>query len=486
MTNTNVHRTRAGFPAIAVTLLAALMVLAVPAAFAGSASASSPGSAPLTIWAYGAVKTVNFQGVSSAGWQYSGNATYGYSVILNQTNTTGSDFELTVNRTMGAMFQVHYCYPNCNSPKYYGNVSDHIYETVDAAANFTGAGFVDENGAAVAAIALNNSQSHLRANLTESSNTYIPGLGGLVAPRSHYLAVNVVASSTVDFMPGLGILPVNLSSAQNWNSTAGFVAQAAASYAYYLSSAGPFHSGHFGPVTGNLSVPASGNVSLIGSYSPADTTVLGGITYPEVALKVVGPFSVREGFILLPNSANLFGGASDQPWGAQNGTASASMSYLDARASLGGHLGIGASQWIYNSSTLGPSSALAGTSGPSDISSFLQPATDAAPTTTVQGQPESVSGAQAQQACLLTGSGCPAGNSLPGTGFHGIVGLLAIGVVLIVVVSVIALVVERRRMPPPTYPNAALYPPGHVRPAVRASPTTPPEPAEDDPLRNLW
>jgi len=461
------------------------MVLAVPAAFMGAASASSPSATPLTIWAYGAVKTVTFQGDSSTGWQYSGNATYGYSVILNQTNTTGSDFQLTVNRTMGAMFQVHYCYPNCNSPKYYGNVSDHIYETVDAAANFTGAGFVYENGAAVAAIALNNSQSHLRANLTESSNTYIPGLGGLVAPRSHYLGVNVVASSTVEFTPGLGILPVNLSSTQSWNSSAGFVAQAAASYAYFLSSAGPFHSAHVGPVSGNLSVPASGNVSLFGSYSPVNTTVLGGIAYPEVALKIVGPFSVREGFILLPNSANLFGGASDQPWGAQNGSASASMSYLDARASLGGHLGIGASQWVYDSSTLGPSSAVPETSGPADISSFAQPATDAAPTTTVQGQPESVAGALGQQACLLTGSGCPAGNSLPGTGLHGIVGLLAIGVVLIVVVLVIALVAERRRMPPPTYPNAALYPPGNVRPTSRAPPT-PAEPAEDDPLRNLW
>jgi hypothetical protein len=485
VTNTPTHRTSTRFITLVVPVLAALMVLSLPAGIA-SAAAAPAATAPQTIWAYGAVQTVDFHGTSSSGWEYSGNATYGYSVILNQTNTTASSFELTVNRTMGALFQVHYCYPNCNAPKFFGNISDHIYETDAAAANFTTAGVVYENGASVAAIALNNSQSHLRANLTETSSSYVPGLIGLPVARSHYLGVNVHAASSVDLTPGLGLLPISLTSAQSWNSSAAFRAQAAVTYAYYESSVGPLRSVQVGPVAGNFSVPSSGNVSLFGSYSPADTATLGGISYSEVALKVVGPFSVREGFILLPSSADLFGGGSGQPWGTQNGSASATMSYLDARLTVGGHLGIGASQWVYDSSTLGPSTTLASPGGPSKLSTFAQSATDAAPTTTIQGEPESVAGAQGQQSCLLSGAGCPA-NSSPGTtSLHGIVGLLAVGVVVIVVVSVIVLVTERRRMPPPAYPNAGLYPPGNTGAAPRPAPTNPPPPAEDDPLRNLW
>jgi hypothetical protein len=485
VTNSQAHRSRAEYHAILVPVVAALILLALPAGLAGATLAPTL-SATQSTWAYGAVKTVDFQGLSASGWQYSGNATYGYSVILNQTNTSATSFELTVNRTMGALFQVHYCSPNCKSPKYFGNVSDHVFETIQATANFTSAGTVDENGASVAAFALNNSQSHLRANVTESESSFLPGLLGLGATRSHYLGANVVASSKVEFTPGLGILPAALSNAQSWNSSAAFTAQADASYAYFVSTVGPLRSVQIGPVTGNYSVPTSGIVSLFGSYSPANSTVLGGIAYSEVTLRIVGPFAVREGFLLVPSSADLFAGGSSQPWGAQNGSASATMGFLDVRPNVGGHFGIGASQWVYGSSTLGPDSGLMGPGGAPELSTFAQPSTDAAPTTTVQGEPESVAGAQGQEGCLLAGSGCPSVTGPATSGLHQIVGLLAVGVLVIVVVSVVVLVVERRRMPPPAYPNAGLYPPGPVRPGARASPTSPPEPAEEDPLRNLW
>ncbi|MGA8276320.1 MAG: hypothetical protein WB852_08530 [Thermoplasmata archaeon] len=472
---------------VGAVILAILMALVIPAGLAGAVPVPAS-STPQTIWAYGAVKTVNFQGTSQTGWEYSGNATYGFSVILNQTNTSANGFELTVNRTMGALFQVHYCYPSCQSPRYFGNVSDHVYETVVASANLTSAGAVDENGTAVPAIALNNSQSHLRANATEVSNSYLP-LSLLVSTpvaRSHYLGANVVASSTVDLSPGLGILPVDLSAAQSWNSTSQFTSLTAASYLYYESRTGPLGTSVVGPLLGDFSVPASGNVSLYGSTSPAHSINLGGVAYPEVSLKVVGPFAMREGFILLPATADLFGGGA-LPWTAQqNGTATATMSYLDARASQGGHLGIGASEWVYDSSTLGPASTVAGLSGVTQLASSSTDTPDAAPPTTVQGSPESVPTAASQQNCLLTGGGCPAGNSLGGSGFRGLVGLLGVGVILVVVIAVVLLVAERRRMPPPTYPNAALYPPGNSRPGARAPSGPPPPPAEDDPLRNLW
>jgi hypothetical protein len=484
--NRNSTHNRA-MPAAGMVVLTLLLAMFMSAGFAGATSLATS-SSPQTIWAYGAVKTVDFQGTSQGGWQYSGNATYGFSVILNQTNTSATSFELSANRTMGALFQVHYCYPNCQSPHYFGNLTDHLYETIAASSNLTNAGLVYEGGVPVSAIALNNSQSHLRANVTESSSSYLPtalGLGPAVS-RSNYLGANVVASSAVDLTPGLGILPVDLSAAQSWNSSAQFNAHAAASFDYYYRFAGPHASGAIGPLHGNLSVPSSGTVSLYGSYSPANTITLGGVTYPEVALKLVGPFAVREGFLLLPATTDLFGG-SGQPWGTQqNGSATASMSYLDARASEGGHLGIGASEWGFDSSTLNPASVASGGSSPALLSTYAGPAPDSAPATTLQGMPETVSSATAQQSCLVTGGGCPSANGPTASGLRGLVGLLAVGVVLVVVVLAVVLVAERRRMPPPTYPNAALYPPGTTRPGVRTPPSNPSAPPEDDPLRNLW
>jgi hypothetical protein len=474
-------------PMLAAAVVAVLVVLALPIGVAG-ASPSPAASTSQTLWAYGAVRTVDFSGTSESGWQYAGNATYGFSVILSQTNTSANGIELTVNRTMGALFSEHYCYPSCQSPRYFGNLTDHVYETLVASANLTSAGTVDENGPTVAAIALNDSHSYLKANVTEASSSYLPTILGLGAPiaRSHYLGANVVATSTVSFSPGLGILPDDLSTAQSWNASAAYVAHVAATYTYYDSLTVGGRPIVIGPVVGNLSVPAMGSVSLYGNFTPSDTVNLGGVVYPEVSIKVVGPFDVREGFILVPRASDLFGGSA-LPWGAhENGTATATMSYLDVRASQGGHLGIGGSAWVYDSSTLGPSSGIPGSSGVAQLTSATGPGSDAAPPTVVQGEPESVPAAQSQQACLLTGAGCPTGGSNGPVALHGLVGLLAVGVVVVVVIAAVLLIAERRRMPPPAYPNAALYPPGATPPGSRASPTTPSPPPEDDPLRNLW
>jgi hypothetical protein len=484
MTNTRSPGRTRKTPILGAVVLAGLMLLTLPAGLASASSA--PANAPAqTLWAYGAVQTVLFSGDSLSGWwDYSGSATYGYSVILNQTNLSATSIELTANRTMGAEFQIQYCHPNCKNPVFYGNETDHLYETIAASAILSTNGEVMENGVPVSALALNSSESSLHANLTESGASYRP-IAGIIGERSHYLAANVVASSTVTFAPGLGILPTVLSAGQSWNSSSQFTAHESAAYEYYGAARGPLASGKIGPVNGNFSIPANGTVALYGTYAPSNTVVLGGVTYPEVALRVVGPFTVREGFILVPSATDLFGGGT-QPWGPQeNGSATATMSYLDARAVEGRHLGIGASQWVYDSSTIDPNSTNSVLPGTSGISAAESAVTEGAPATTVQGVPETVATAQSQQGCLVFGSGCPTGSPSP-AGLHGLVGLLAVGVVVILIVAVVVLVSERRRMPPPAYPNAALYPPGNSPLSGRGAPGAPPPPAEDDPLQNLW
>ena len=93
-------RTRLGaLTTIAAVATALLMVFVLPL---GTAAAASPELTPgpaYTLWAYGVVRTVDFSGSSAQGYSYQGNATYGYSVILDQTNFSHS-FEISANRTI--------------------------------------------------------------------------------------------------------------------------------------------------------------------------------------------------------------------------------------------------------------------------------------------------------------------------------------------------------------------------------------------------
>jgi hypothetical protein len=487
---------------VASTLLVAFMVFVLSSpALAGATNVPQAGTTH-TVWAYGYVRSVSVGPFHTAtGWVYQGDATVGYAVILNQTNTSATVFGLGVERTMGVSFFVEFCRPSCASPTSYANLSFHLWEVTDSRANFTTLGTVTENGAAVPAIALLNSSSSVHANLTESAHSALPGVGatamGGMVDRSKYLSAAVSSASNVTFASPLGLIPLNLGSAQTWTSASTFNASGSANYAYYYhGTGGPTGNQTTGPVSGQLNFSPSGNVTIQGSYSPADSVTFGGVTYPAIRLTITGPFSVREGFILIPSSADLFA-ASNEPWGSeQNGTAKVTMSSLDARASAGGHLGIAASSWAYNSASANPADSLATSSAIAEASpavAEVSPAVAASnpiSNTTIQGTPESVAQAQSNQACLTSGVGCPppAGGATP----RGLLTTVGVVIVVAVVGALIALVLvaERRRLPPPAYPNANLYPPGAVavvrqRPPARPG-ETPPPPAEEDPLDHLW
>jgi hypothetical protein len=337
------------------------------------------------------------------------------------------------------------------------------------------------------AVGLLNSSSRLVANVTESGGyTWPSALTGLDVSRSAYLSAQVVGHTAVSFAPALGLFPANLTGPQTWNSSAAFTADAAAQWSYYLAASGPAgtttvtHAGMF-------DVPVQGNVTLQGNYSPLDDVTLGGVAYPAIQLTVTGPFSIREGVILLPSSADIFGGGST-PWqGNETSTASASMSAVDARLTAGGHFGLGASAMVFRASGQNPANSLASVGGQSaGVTSDLSSGVDQAPTTTVQAEPENVSQAVAQQGCFVSGASCPSASG-PAASVRGLLGLAIIGAVVVVVVGSLVLVAERRRMPPPPYPNATLYPPGGSSSAIRgAAPKDPPPPQEDDPLGNLW
>jgi hypothetical protein len=463
---------------IAAVAASFLMVLVVPV---GGAVAASPNITPgpsYTLWAYGAIRTVDFSGVSARGWAYQGSATYGYSVIFDQTNLTSDTFELTANRTMGAALSVEYCETSCKSPSVTATINYRAWEAVDAWANFTTDGTVFENGVATPALALMNSHSTVVGNLTDSAKGPV---------RSGYLSAAVSASANVAFATPLGLIPDNLQSGVSWNSTSEFNASGEYALTYFYHYQGTIVNTTVGPETTSGQVARSGNVSVVGSVRPGSVS-LDKTPYENVSLLVLGPFDAREGFLLVPSEADLFASAPSGTAGEQTGTAIAQMSSIDIRPGPGAHLGIGGSEWVYSASTLNPSVSSIG-SAPEGSGGVTQLAAgaDNVSSTPVQGVPIPVDQASQYQNCFVSGAGCPSGAAPRLIPFVGI----GAAVVVIAVVALAVVVVQRRRVPPPSYPNAKLYPPGSPTPgrppgAGQAPSPPPPPPAEDDPLSNLW
>ncbi len=459
---------------------AVLVVCSVPVvAAAPGTSALTAGSAS-TVWAYGGVRNVSFSGPSAVkGWAYQGSATYGYTVVLNQTNLTSTTFELSANRTMGASLMIRYCTPNCKSPVATVSLGYRAWESDDDWANFTTAGTVYENGVATAAIALNNSHSTLLGSLNDTA----------VWPQhSDLLQVGVSSSASVQFAPALGLIPDSLAPGASWNATSAFSATGSYLLSYYYHHVGPLGGNvTFGPGTLSGNVGGSGNVSVIGSAAPGHVK-LGGASYDDLSLEVLGPFSVREGFILVPAQVDLFGGSDESPLQNASGASTAEMTSIYARPTVGGHLGIVGSEWTFVSSALNPGVAavLPSTAAGAGITE-LASGSDNVGTTTVQGVPMSVPAAQGVRGCLVTGGGCPSSGSV-GAFLDSVV--IVGGVLVAAVVASLVIVTERRRMPPPPRPYAGLYPPVVTMPGTAAAGggqnPPPPPPPEDDPLSHLW
>ena len=489
---------------VASIVLVVLMVFVLTPSMAAGSTGAATASAPTGQWAYGYLHNYPVGPKSAfAGWTYEGNVVIGYSVILSESpsKTNASVFELTVHRTMGVQFSVKFCSPSCSSPTEYAYLFYRAWETTDSFANLTTAGTVVlQNGSSVGAVALLNSSSLLRANLTETSSSALLSPGGGLIDRSAYLSANVTSLARIAFTPSLGLFPLAAGpNSTGWSSSSAFGASGSFSFAYYHFAEGPLGNGTIARSLGPYTITPSGNVTLFGNYTPSETQVFSGITYPALQLTIVSntAFSVREGFILVPAQADLFGSASE-PWsGNESGISQATMAALDVRpladGTVNGHIGIGASRWNFASSTANPAEGLLGSStmlgstmGPLTASPSATGTQNTLANTPVQGSPEQVNQATINNQCLLAGLSCPTAS---GTGpvRNGLLTVGALAVVATIIAAVLIVAVsERRRLPPPAYPNARLYPPGAAgtAPPKPGSPT--PSRPEDDPLDHLW
>ena len=202
-----------------------------------------------------------------------------------------------------------------------------------------------------------------------------------------------------------------------------------------------------------------GTLRSTGLTPPEGTISVGGLTYPAITLTVIGPFSVREGVIFIPSTIDLFGPSNPTWAGNASGATVAQQSDLDVRPLSDGQLDLAASSWRYNTNSVNPADAASADSAATALAPSVV-SSNPVSSTTVQGEPETALQSTTNQACLTGGSGCPQATLGPGP--HSLFGdVILIGAVASIGALVaIGVVARRRQLPPPSYPNAVLYPPG--------------------------
>ncbi len=472
-------RVRKGTVVTAVSVAVSFLTVCVPAV--GSASAATSDAATATAsWAYGAIHTGGGSGVEGA-YTFTSSETVGYAVVLNETQPSPGNYTIAANRTMGVLLSVEFCRPSCAHAVVTASELYHVWESIRATVDLTTDGTVTVGTTPTPALALASTSVAVTTGLVESVKVVDNG----TVLRSHNLTVALNASTSTTFTPALGLVPLRITGPNTyWNATSAFVTTGSASWSVVYAS---LFGGSFSK-NGTLVVTPSGAVTLSGSFL-GPTIRLGGTTYDQLGLSLVGPFALREGFLLIPDNANLLiNGAPD--WLSElvsvNGSANYSQERVDVASAptSGPHLGFGGSYVLWTSASANPALASALPAAEPAPAAAAQPSA-ASNATYVQSEPQTVPQAESYQHCLVSGVGCPVASSPRGIfGFLVVAGVVAVAALLAGVV-----VVERRRVPPPNYPNAALYPPGSPSgaPASALRPRTPPSPpAEDDPLGNLW
>ncbi len=478
--------------------MATLMVFAFLPAFAAASPSVNSGAPPVGSWAYGHVESVTVHPMYTAtGWEYEGSFSIGFSVIINETNqTAGPDtFGLAVYEAEGVALSLEFCKPDCGAPQQFANLSLHAWEKTNDWANFTTNGSVMENGQPTTALGILNANSQVRANLTETTFSALRlTASGPAVDRSKYLSAALASDASVAFSPELGLIPLNLLSLNpsnaTWTSTSNFTASGSVRSTYYFAFHGPVITNlTVGPTSTTENFAPNGSVSVVGSFASPNGVAFGSIgAFPAIRLVVAGPFTIREGIILVPEAADLLGTLTE-PWSSnQASAATVAISSFDFKPYYDGHLGLIASARTFTLSSENPANVTGQTENSTgELADVATPmSSNPVTSTTLQGEPETVGSAQTSSQCLLTGI-CPSSSASHILFAVAIAGVVVIGAVGLISVVVIA---DRRRIPSSSNPNARLYPPVAFPPAVgarQAGPGAPTKPAtEEDPLDNLW
>ena len=430
-----------------------LLGLAVVPTFAGALSPSTASSATAASVAAGCSAGSTNTGGQSGGssdtqWAYGGegysnwsfsfhnvtfsyNSTFGWTVIFTAVaNSTTGVTMLSEQRTLGITV-----WANLTTPKVSASYLYHAYEADGAFANVTNQSTVYVNGSPVAALGL------LNASVAACSTVHQAiSIANQTVTRNGYLNVNGTADAAVSFSPSLGLIPLNLSGVEQWNSssTATTAASWNVSYAYQELNGSSGTGSRVGSLSGSYPVEITG-YQFEARHAFWDQKPRTG-----VILIFEGPFNSYDGFILLPRGFDFFGTAVQgySPYGF--GTASIASENLYVSHGPGG-LAVTAADQSFAAANTG----MNGFMGPSTMV-----ASDAlnSPSATVYGQPMPVSQAQAidrsltSNPTLVTHSGPSHVSTVFGSGSERFAALVGAVVVTIVgVVALLAWVFSRRR-----------------------------------------
>jgi hypothetical protein len=443
-----------------------LAFVAVPA-LSGAASASPVMSAadtnPSTQWAYGG------QGWSNNTLQYGNvtitwDASFGWTVVFTLTPTSPGTWQLEEQRAVGITVAATYTGPVVQATYNY-----HAQEHDTAFANLTNLSTVYVNGQPVPALGIDNASAALNGSFSESASKTVHGL-----TASASLNVMGVAQASTSFTPSLGLIPLNLTGVDEWNSSA--TATPSASWNVSYSWADQGFNGTSGSGSGSKvgSLSGSGPVSVTGFKVKVDPSVFhDGKNRVGVVLVYEGVFNNYDGFILVPRAFDLFGGAAHVYDSASLGSAAISAETLYLSSGAGGY------QITAASSTFG-ANALSANALATPVSQVSPAASQPSPTGTVLAQPMSVAQANAESNCLV--HGCSAASSAASMGGLFIALIAAAVVVVVGTVGVIEWrAYSRRRLPTGLVGGYGESWPNGVPPAGAVSPPAANAPEMKDP-----
>ncbi len=404
---------------VAAAGVALLMAFVAVPALSGAASAApvtsavSPNSS--TQWAYGG------QGWSNNTLQYGNvtitwDASFGWTVVFTVTPTTLDTWMLEEQRTVGITIAASY-----SGPILHATYNYHGQEADVAFANLTNQSAVYVNGQPVPALGIDNASASLSGAISQAVTKTI---GGHTASAS--LDVTGVAQVATSFSPSLGLIPLNLTGVNEWNSSA--IGSPSASWNVSYSWMDQGYNGTTGSGAGSKagSLSGTGVVNLTGYKVHLPPPVFhDGKDRTAIVLVVQGVFDNYDGFIFVPHDFDLFGTAAHDYDATSFGSAAISAETLYVSSGPDGPSVTAAS------STFGSDdqsvNALA-TPSP-QISPPAGAATPGSPGDTVLAQPMSVSAANSEANCLTNGCG---GATAAGMGGALLVALVGVAAALVV------------------------------------------------------
>ncbi len=417
---------------VAATGVVLLLAFVAIPALSGSASAApvmtTASTNPATQWAYGGQgwsnNTLQFGNVTIT-WD----AAFGWTVVFTVTTTTPGTWMLEEQRTVGITISESYTGPILHATYSYNG------QEVDTAfANLTNQSVVYVNGQPAPALGIDNASASVAASFSEAVSKTIHGV---TAGAS--LDVTGVAQASTSFSHSLGLIPLNLTGAKEWISSATGSPSASWNVTYSWTDTG------FNGTTGSGSgskvggLSATGPVNLTGyKLTLTPPAFRDGKTRTAVLLVVQGPFDNYDGFIFVPRAFDLFGTAPHVYDATALGSAGISGETLYVSSGPDG-LSVTAASTNFGTNTESVN-ALA-----TPVNQVSPAASPSSPSGTVVGQPMSVAQANAEANCLTGGCG---GSAATGPSAGLLVALVGVAVAVVVAaVGVIEWRAYSRRLP---------------------------------------